>query len=229
MAARAFLFIAGKMTQGRPARPFLARRAAAVPRARVRPRQHDPRRAGAARGDRRARLSRTRAGLAGRARPPLRQSRRPAAISSPPTTPKAWWCARTPTSDDATPNPNARRRAEPRAARGSHRPARLARAGRPAVRRRAAARGRQPVHASSRCSTRSTCGCAAPRSWSPGRATAADALVATALKLPFLDRIVLRAPSADALPPIASGARQARRGQRSRRRSSAPARPARCR
>jgi uncharacterized protein YyaL (SSP411 family) len=30
----------------------------------------------------------------------------------------------------------------------------------------------------------------------------ADALVAAALKLPFLDRVVVRAPSADALPPL---------------------------
>ncbi len=40
-------------------------------------------------------LSRARARLARRARSPLRQSRRPAAISSPPTTPRAWWCGRT--------------------------------------------------------------------------------------------------------------------------------------
>ena len=53
----------------------------------------------------------------------------------------------------------------------------------------------------SRCSTRSTCGCAAPRSWSPAPATAPPALVEAALKLPFLDRIVVRAPSKDALPP----------------------------
>ena len=41
------------------------------------------------------------------ARPPLRQSRTTAAISSPPTTPKAWWCGPSATTDDATPNPNA--------------------------------------------------------------------------------------------------------------------------
>ena len=50
----------------------------------------------------------------------------------------------------------------------------------------------------SRCSTRSTCGCAPPRSWSPG--ADAERFAAAALKLPFLDRIVLRAPSAGDLP-----------------------------
>jgi hypothetical protein len=30
-----------------------------------------------------------------------------AATSSPPTTPRTWWCARSATTDDATPNPNA--------------------------------------------------------------------------------------------------------------------------
>jgi uncharacterized protein YyaL (SSP411 family) len=34
-----------------------------------------------------------------------------------------------------------------------------------------------------------------------GSGPRADALIAAALKLPFLDRIVLRAPSAEALPP----------------------------
>ena len=60
--ARAFGFIATSMTQGRPARPFLARRAAAVSRAGLGLRRHDPRRAGAVRGDRRARLPRSGAG-----------------------------------------------------------------------------------------------------------------------------------------------------------------------
>ena len=62
-----------------------------------------------------------------------------------------------------------------------------------------------------------------------GSGERAAALVETALKLPFLDRIVIRAPSKDALPPIASGGGEARGGHASRRRSSAPARPARCR
>ena len=86
----------------RPARPFLAAWQAAVSGARIRLRHHDPRRAGAVRGDRRAGLSRTRADLAGRARSPLCQPRRPAAISSPPAMPKAWWCGR--------PRPPTRRR-----------------------------------------------------------------------------------------------------------------------
>ena len=59
----------------RPARPFLARRPAAGSRPRLRSRRHDPGGAGAARGDRRARLSRARAGLAGGTGPALCQSR----------------------------------------------------------------------------------------------------------------------------------------------------------
>ena len=35
-----------------------------------------------------------------------------------------------------------------------------------------------------------------------GSGQRAEALAAAALKLPFLDRIVLRAPSAEALPPL---------------------------
>ena len=49
-----------------------------------------------------------------------------------------------------------------------------------------------------RCSTRSTCACAAPRSSRPARE--ADRFAQAALKLPFLDRIVLRAASAADLP-----------------------------
>jgi uncharacterized protein YyaL (SSP411 family) len=66
MAARAFLFI--------DARPFLARRQTHGARPRFRSCRHDPGGAGASRGNRRTRLPRTRAGLAGDARPALRQS-----------------------------------------------------------------------------------------------------------------------------------------------------------
>ena len=192
----------GEDDQGRPARPFLAGRAAAVPRTCVRPRQHDPRRAGAA-SRRPASATISSARWRGRRRSTATTPmRRPAAISSPPTTPKAWSCART--RPATTPRP-IRTRSPRRTWCGF--------AGLPgtnAWRRQVdrlfdgapAARGREPVHACRACSTRSTCGCAWPRSSSPARAPAADALVATALKLPFLDRIVVRAPSADALPPL---------------------------
>ena len=104
-------------------------------------RRHDPGRAGAARGHRRARLSRTRAGLAGHARPPLRQSRQPAATSSPPTMPKAWWCGPAPPPTTPRPIPTRSPRKTWSGSRCS--PARcLARQGRPAVRRRARRRGR---------------------------------------------------------------------------------------
>ena len=69
------------------------------------------------------------------------------------------------TSDDATPNPNAL------AAQNLVRLAVLTghdawRAqGRPADRRRRCRRPAKPLHAHARCSTRSICGCAAPRSW----------------------------------------------------------------
>ena len=93
MARRAFDFIAARDDARRPARPFLARRQAAVSRPRLRLRRHDPRRARAARGDRRARLSRPRDRLAG-ARSTATTPTRPAATTSRPTTPKAWWCGR---------------------------------------------------------------------------------------------------------------------------------------
>ena len=104
------------------------------------------------------------------------------------------------TSDDATPNPNAHRRAEPGAARRVHWPACLARQGRPAVRRHLATRGRQSVRASGAAQ------CARPAAARrrdrrrPDRARAQTRCCAAALQLPFLDRIVLRAPSAAALP-----------------------------
>ena len=98
-------------------------------------RRHDPRRAGAATRPpaRHAYLERALA-WQGALRPRITPIPTTAAISSPPTTPKAWWCGRASTTDDATPNPNAHRGAEPRPPRRAHRPARLARQGRPPVR-----------------------------------------------------------------------------------------------
>ena len=108
---RAFLFIAARDGQRRPPRPFLARGRALASGARLRLRRHDPRRAGAVRGDRRARLSRTRAGLAGHASIATTPTQTTAATSSPPTTPRAWWCgrARPPTTRRPTPMPSPRR------------------------------------------------------------------------------------------------------------------------
>ena len=59
----------------------------------------------------RARLPRARARLAARVRHALRQSARTADISSPPTTPKAWWCApaRPATTPRRTRTPSPRR------------------------------------------------------------------------------------------------------------------------
>ena len=107
MAARAFMFIAAKMTrgdrlghswrEGRLLFPGLASDHAAMIRAALA--LHE------ATGEHG--LSRARARLAGHARPPLRQSARTAAISSPPTTPRAWWCGRAPPPMTPRPNPNA--------------------------------------------------------------------------------------------------------------------------
>ena len=46
----------------------------------------------------------------------------------------------------------------------------------------------------------STCGCAPRKSWWQARARAAQALLAAARALPSLDRVVLEARAADALP-----------------------------
>ena len=61
--------------------------------------------------------------------------------------------------------PQRARGAEPGAARRVHRPARLARQGRPAVRRHPCRAPAKICSAISPCSTRSICGCAPPRSW----------------------------------------------------------------
>ena len=152
-------------------------------------------------------------------------TRTTAAISSPPTTPRAWWCARTATTDDATPNPNAM------AAQNLVRLAALT--GDDAWREQAdrlfdgvLAAPATTCSAMSRCSTRSTCGCAAPRSWSPGAGRGVRAAAAGSCR--SLDRIVLRAPDRRRLPAThPAQAKIARR--RAARRSSASAKRARCR
>ena len=110
-------------------------------------------------------LSRAGAGLAARARSRITPTRTTAAISSPPTTPRAWWCGppRPPTTPRPTRTPIAAQNLV-RLAALDRRPC-LARAGRPAVRRRARAARPRTCSARRRCSTRSTCGCAPPRSW----------------------------------------------------------------
>ncbi len=75
IARRAFDFYRAGHDQGRPPRPLIPRRQAAVSGSGVRLRRHDPRRAGVARGDRRPRIARASAALATRARCPLRRSR----------------------------------------------------------------------------------------------------------------------------------------------------------
>ena len=183
----------------RPARPFLARGQAAVSRPRLRLRRDDPGRARAPRGDRRARVSRPGAGLAGGARPPLRQSgyrrlfphrrrrRRPGGAA------ERHHRRRHPESQCG-------RGAEPGPARGLFGPACLAR-----PRRTGCSTASSPARATTcsgtwRCSTRSTCACAPPRSWSTGAGRARTRFSPPRCELPFIDRIVLRAPSADALP-----------------------------
>ena len=118
-------------------------------------------------------------------------------------------------------------RAEPGAARGAHRPACLARAGRPPVRRRAGECRRESVRASRVCSTRSTCGCAAPRSSSPA-GEAPPSFSTAARRLPFLDRIVLHAPDPASLPTTHPAQEKIKRRVGARP-SSASAKPARCR
>ena len=166
---------------------------ASVPRPRLRFRRHDPRRARAVRGHRRARLSRTRARLAGRARPPLRQSRQPAAIFSPPTMPRAWWCGRAP--PPTTPRPTPTRVAAQNLVRLAVLTGQrcLARQGRPAVRRHAGRRGRESVRPP-RAAQRARPAPARRRDRRDRQDARADALLDRRAQAPLLDRIVLRAP-----------------------------------
>ena len=78
------------------------------------------------------------------------------------------------TTDDATPNPNALAAQNLVRLAALCRPARLARPGRPAVRRHPRRARPRTCSATWRCSTRSICACAPPRSWSPGRGPRAD-------------------------------------------------------
>ena len=149
--------------QGRPARPFLARGPAALSGARLRLRQHDPGGAGAVRGDRAGRLSRAGAGLAAGLRRALRQSGQRRLF---PHRGRRRGPGGAAGLDQRRRHPQSEfdRRAEPRPARGADRRRRMARAGRPAVRRRAGRRGATICCSMPRCSTRSICGCTPPRS-----------------------------------------------------------------
>src|SRR5439155_17012909 len=132
---------------GRAPRSFLARRQAIVPRPGLRPCRDDPRRARAARGNCRGRLSRPRAGLARRARPPLRQpryrrlfphSRRSRAPGGAPECQRRRGNAQSQRGRGAKPHP----------ARHPERARQMARASRSAIRRTPADGGGEPVHAS---------------------------------------------------------------------------------
>ena len=94
MAARAFALHRRRDDPRRPARALLARRAAAVPGPRLRLRLHGARpRWRSTRRPASAPISTRRSPGSARstATTPIRTT---AAISSPPTTPRAWWCAR---------------------------------------------------------------------------------------------------------------------------------------
>ena len=93
LAERAFAFVVGEHERGgRPPRACLARGQARAPRDARRLRQHEPRGAAAARGDRRAGVSRGGARAGSRSATRITGTRA-AAISSPPTTPRRCWCA----------------------------------------------------------------------------------------------------------------------------------------
>ena len=124
-------------------------------------------------------LSRTRARLAGARSTATTPIRITAAISSPPTMPKAWWCAER-DHDDATPNPNAiaaQNLVRLAAFTGEHAWRDQADRLFDGVLSRARAR---TCSATRRCSTRSTCACAPPKSWLRAGARA-DELRAAAL------------------------------------------------
>ena len=229
MAARAFDFIVRSMTKatGRIMKDsFLARRPAALSGARLRLRQHDPRGAGAVRGDRAGRLSTGRWPGSGRSTPttPIRAT---AAISSPRPTPRPG----------GAPGLDQRRRhaqsefhcrAKSRPAGGADR--RRSGASRPTGCSTACWPARPTACCSTpSCSTRSICGCTRPRSCSPDQSIFASPPRG---KLPYLNRVILRAPTPAVLPanhPAQAKIQAALRRGRGARRSSASARPARCR
>ena len=227
MAARAFDFIAQDDDARRSARPFVAPRPAQISGARVGFRRHDPRRARALRGDRRAALPRPGAGLATRARSRLRRCRDRHATISPPPTPKGLVIRPASTADEATPNHNAVAAQNLiRLARARRRRS-LARASRPADRGDRAAGRREPLHAHGAAQCRRPAAARRrDRGHRGGRAARGPACG--------------RARSAAARPhraarPIGGGAAAGtRRAPRSTRRpnprlSSASAKPARCR
>ena len=149
----------------------------------------------------RARLSRAGARLAGGRSTATTPIPATAAISSPPTTPRAWWCARAP--PPTTPR-RTRMRSRRRTWCGSrHSPASMPGASRPTGCSTASSPAPATICSRTlRCSTRSTCACAPPRSSWSGEDSRADTLLAAARKLPFLDRIVLRAPRMRCRPRI---------------------------
>ena len=182
-----------------PAGSLLAGRQAAIPRPRVRPRRDDPRRVGAARSHRRERLSRTRAGLAGHARPSLRQPGNGGYFL---TADDAEGLVVRPsaTTDDATPNPNAL------AAQNLVRLAALT--GQHAWRDQAdrlfdgiLASAGENVFGHLALLNALDLRLRGAEIVIVGEGTPADDLLAAARRLPFLDRVVLHAPSADALAP----------------------------
>ena len=148
-----------------------------------------------------------------------------AAISSPPTTPKAWWCARPrPATTPRRTRTRSRRkiwcgsRCSPATMPGASKADRLIDGVLGAARR-------EPVRPC-RAAQRARPAAARRRDRGDRSGERADALAAAALKLPFLDRIVLRAPYADALPAAHPAQRQdrggaGRRGVRLRRRDAA--------
>ena len=117
-----------------------------------------------------------------RARPPLRQSGRPAAISSPPTTPKAWWCGRAPPPTTRRPTPT---RSPRRTWSGSPpSPASTPGATRPTACSTAslAARRREPVRAPGAAQRARPAAARGRDRGRPGEGARADALLAAALQ-----------------------------------------------
>ena len=196
MARAGLRFYCAQHDQGRPARPFLARRPAALSRPGLRFRQHDPRGAGAVRGDRAGRLSRARARLAAGVRRKLRQSGQRRLL---PDRVRRRGPGGSSGLDQRRRHAQSEfhRRAKPGAARGADRRRQMARAGRPAVRRRAGGRRRSPVPARGAAQrARPAPACGRDRGHRPG----ARALRRRGAQAAVLSRIVLRAPSAGALP-----------------------------
>ena len=214
------------MTKGDRLGPFLARGPAALSGAGLRLRQHDPGGAGAVRGDRAGRLSRAGAGLAAGVRRALRQSgqrrlfphrRRRRGAGGAAGLDQRRRHAQSELHRCAKSGPA--RGADRRRDNGASRPTGCS----------TACWRAPPTICSSmpRCSTRSTCGCTPPRSCVTGPDHARFA--AAALKLPFVSRVdAARAVGRSAAGGPSGAGQNCCRG-RAARRSSASARPARCR